>query len=76
MLRRDWKLKHKNANMMIKWKQKQKQKGNELIGAIENDVTWTQEEKPVPSSVTLIRHANKYKVYKLHQRYILYDYTV
>ena len=35
------------------------------------DVTQTQQQRPESPAVTLTWHAGKYKVHKLHQRYIL-----
>ena len=34
-------------------------------------ITQTQQQRPELPTVTLIRHASKYKAHKLHQRYIL-----
>ena len=39
------------------------------------DVTQTQRQRPESHMVTLIWHASKYKVHKLHQRYILKSNT-
>ena len=34
-------------------------------------VTQTQQQRPEAAKVSLTFHANKYKLHKLHQRYIL-----
>ena len=39
------------------------------------DITQTQQQRSESPTVTLTWHASKYKVYKLHHRYIFRGYT-
>ena len=45
---------------------------NKGVNLCSKYITWVQQQKPESSTVTLTWNACKYKVHKLHQRYILF----
>ena len=54
------------------WVLMQNQQTRELISARKKNITQVQQQRPESPTVTFTWHSCKYKVHKLHQRYILW----